>query len=605
MSGALEQASRGRAIEAWRSRAVLSLVRVAAAVAIVGMALGATLAWMRSATDDRQLTVLWLRQQIAQHFNPVAIFHAQQTAALATDTPSPEHVAAISLFTKMAIAGITVALPLAFGITILLRRQWIATAQRAALDQVLRGNRVATADELTALVMKAKPQGKLLRIGAVPIPPQDEARHALVAGTSGSGKTTVLHKTVAQIEARGEHTLIFDPDGSYTAHFYRPERGDIILNVMDARTARWNPLADVADLADAYRIASVLIPKASNNSESSVWYDQARAVLAQIIYHLARTGQTRLADLAAMIAGASADTLRTIVAGTPAARAFEPGGERATASVLFMLTGAARIVAALAAVPADAATFSFDAFYATLDKHPGPKPFIFLAATRRSREATAPIIAAWIDAAASAILQRPIDSASPAWLILDELASLPPVQSLLTLLPEGRKYRACVVIAFQSIAQLQQSYGDHGFQLITGQTATQVMMATGDHATAKWAVDLCGTIEVENQRASDTLSTDPKAERASLATTRERKTLILDTEIAELKTGEAFLRLSGLPVAKFRISPPQARPAIAPAFIPASAPMPVAAITICNISPLPAPAVRIEDRDDWLTAGPF
>lgn len=597
MSRALEQASRGRAIEARRGQAILAMLQVAVLGALLGFAIGATTAWMMTGIDDRHLAALWLRQQL----NPALIFQVQRQTGFGIDVPSPEHVAAMMLLTRMGIAGVIVAVPLAIGLTMLLRCQWIATAQAAALDQVLKGNRVATAQELAALVMAEKPQGPLLRIGPVPIPPDDEARHTLLAGKSGSGKTTLLHGTVGQIEARGEHAIIFDPDGSYVERFYRPERGDIILNVLDARTARWNPLADVADLADAYRLAAILLPKPANISESSIWYDQARAVLAQIVHHLARTGQTGLDDLAAMIVGDNADTLRTVVAGTPAARAFEPGGERATASVLFMLAGAGRIVAALAAVTPDAPAFSFDAFYGALDQHPGPKPFVFLASTRRSRAETAPIIAAWIDAAASAILQRSIDAAPNAWLILDELASLPPVQSLLTLLPEGRKYRACVVIAFQSIAQLHQSYTEAGSQVITGQTATQVMMATGDHMTAKWAVDLCGTIEVENQRPSDSLSTDPKTERGSLATTRERKTLVIDAELTGLRTGEAFLRLSGLPIAKVTIDAGAPMPAIAPAFVPA--PSPARAVPDAIGSP---PPTRAEDRTDWLgMGGPF
>ncbi|WP_174278520.1 type IV secretion system DNA-binding domain-containing protein [Sphingomonas bacterium] len=600
MSRTLEQVSRGRAIEARRGQAVLAMLQVAALGALLGFVIGAATVWMMTSIDDRHLAVLWLRQQL----NPALIFQVQQTG-FGGPVPSPERVAAIRLLTRMAVAGVVVAAPLAIGLTMLLRRQWIMTAQAAALDQVLRGNRVATAQELTALVMKAKPQGPLLRIGTVPIPPQDEARHMLLAGRSGSGKTTLLHALVAQTAERGEHAILFDADGSYVERFYNAARGDIILNVMDARTARWNPLADVADLADAYRLAAVLLSKPANISEATIWYDQGRAVLAQIIHHLARTGQTSLDDLATMITSASADTLRGIVAGTPAARAFEPGAERATASVLFMLNGAARIVTALAAVPPDASPFSFDAFYATLDQHTGPKPLIFLSSTRRSREATAPIIAACIDAAASAILQRSIDGAPKVWMFLDELASLPPVQSLMVLLPEGRKYQVGVVLAFQSIAQLHQTYTEAGSQVITGQTATQVLMATGDHMTAKWGVDLFGTIEVENQRPNESLGTDPKAERGSLATTRERKTLVIDADLTGLKTGEALLRLSGLPIAQLTIDPPQAMPVIAPAFIPAAVPMPVVAAIVGDTPPTPAPASRIEDRDDWLTAGPL
>ncbi|MGJ0239445.1 type IV secretion system DNA-binding domain-containing protein [uncultured Novosphingobium sp.] len=217
----------------------------------------------------------------------------------------------------------------------------------------------------------------------------------LLAGRSGSGKTTALRQIVRQIAQRGEHALVFDADGSYVECFYRPDRGDIILNPWDQRSARWNPLADVHDIADARRIAAVLVPKPTGLSEGTIWYEQAR---------------TGLDDLAAMLTGASVDELRT--------------------------------VATLASVPASAAPFSFDRFYRELDWHDGPAPMIFLVAPRRVREAAAPIVAAWVDAAASAIFQRPLDTAPKAWLVLDELASLPPIQSLLSLLPEGRKFHA-------------------------------------------------------------------------------------------------------------------------------------------------------------------
>ena len=592
MSRAID-ASRGRAIEAHRIKAILALVRIAGAVGLVGLVLGAALAWTASRAEDRQLTQLWLRQQVSQHLKPG--FQARQQAGI---VDSPAHVAATALLTRMAIAGGIMAVLLSGTLTTLQRRQWIKTAQAVALDQVLRGSRVATASELAALV-KLDKQARPIRLGGVAIPPQDEARHLLMAGRSGSGKTTALRSLVHQVGQRGEHALIFDADGSYVAHFYQPARGDIILNPWDARSARWNPLADVVDLADAYRVAFVLLPKPSSISEGAVWYDQARTVLAHIIHHLVQNGRTRLDGLLAMLARASVDDLRAILAGTPAARAFEPGAEKATASVLFMLTTPTRIVAMLAAVPDAAPAFSFDAFYAGLDDHPGPKPFVFLAAPRRYREAASPIVVAWIDAAASAILRRDIDSAPKAWLILDELASLPPIQSLLTLLPEGRKYRACVTIAFQTIAQLQQSYGEHGAQIVTGQTATQLLMAAGDHATARWGVDLIGSVEVENARSTETLGSDQDG-RGSLATNRERKTLVIDAELTGLAVGEAFLRLSGYPLAKITIDPPGAMPVIAPDFVAAPvAPAPGVAI------PTPAPTARIEDRDDWLTAGPF
>lgn len=601
MSRATEQAGRGHAIQAWRFRSTLTLLRTGVAFGLLGLIGGATLGGLTSSEADRQLAIAYASAQVTQHLIPAVLISPRHPAPppIIVNEFAPERIAANRLFWRMGLIGGFLAILLGGGGASLLRRQWIKAAEGAALDQVLRGNRVATADELTRLIMTTKPAEPLLRIGGVPIPPEDETRHFINIGKSGTGKTSVLHSHVGQIEARGEHALIFDPDGSYTQHFYRPERGDVILNPWDQRTARWNPLADIEGLADAYRIASVLLPKPSTSGDSGIWFDQARTLVAHILYHLARIGSTDLSELAAMLNSASPDILRPIVAGTPAARIFEPGAERASASVLFMMVAAGRIVSLLVSIPEDAPAFSFDRFYADLAERDGPKPLIFLAAPRRNREAGAPLVAAWIDAASSAILQRDPGNAPKAWLFLDELASLPPVQSLLTLLPEGRKYRACVVIAFQSIAQLRQAYGPEGAEIVTGQTATQLFMAVGDGATAKWTVDLIGSAEVENQRASEALGDDPKA-RGSIAIHRERKTLILDSEVTNLPIGQGFLRLSGYPIARVRIAPPRIMDVIAQALVPGR----VTPLTPTNNSPsMPASAVRIEDRDDWLSMG--
>lgn len=593
MSRATEQAGRGHAIEARRFHTRLVLMRIAVVLALLGFVLGAMLAYLAADEYDRHRAIGYARTQAEQRLNPKALLGLNRPMETITVPVSFDDPVATRLLWRMGVAGSVLAILLGGGLTVLVRRHWIATARDAALDQVVRGNRIATAEQLTRLVLKTRPAKPFLTIGGVPVPPQAEPCHLLAVGKSGSGKTTFLQGHGGQIVERGEHALIFDPDGSYIEHFYRPERGDVILNVFDARTARWNPLADVAGLADAYRIAAILLPKPSNIGENGIWYDQAHGIVAQMIAHLAASGAS-LDDLATMLNTATPDSLRAIMAGTPAARVFEAGGERATASVLFMTGIAARTVDMLARVPKDAPAFSFDRFYQTLADHPGPKPLIFLAAPRRYRAAAAPVIAAWIDAAASAILQRDPGNAPNAWLILDELPSLPPVQSLLTLLPEGRKHRACCVLAFQSIAQMRERYGAEGAEIITGQTATQLLLSVGDHATAKWAVDLAGTIEVENQRASEQLGDKGGG---SLALHRERKSLILDSEMTGLRVGEGFLRLSGFPVAKVRIAPGAAMPVLAPAFVsPPASPreLPDAAAL---------PATRVEDREDWLSLG--
>jgi len=49
----------------------------------------------------------------------------------------------------------------------------------------------------------------------------------------------VLIRTVLrQIEQRRETAVVVDPDCEFTAEFYRPERGDVVLNPLDARLSR-------------------------------------------------------------------------------------------------------------------------------------------------------------------------------------------------------------------------------------------------------------------------------------------------------------------------------------------------------------------------------
>jgi len=603
------EASRGRVIEAHRARAVLTLVRVAAVGALLGMVLGAAFTWTTTSTQDRYLAGLWLRHEINQRLNPTAIFQTRQAtgidAGFAAQVEPPEQAAAIGVLRRFGIIAVPLAILLAGCLTTLMRRQWVNAAREASLDQVKRGNRVATPQELASLLAWTKKTGAPIELGGVPIPPGDETRHLLAVGKSGSGKTTALRGLVRQIAARGEHALVYDPDGSYIRSFYSAERGDIILNVWDIRSARWNPLADIADPADAYRLAAILLPSPKGRGDNDIWYEQARSVIARIVYRFIREGRTDLDQLATTLTVANIDELRELVAMTEAARAFEPGAEKASSSVAFMLSQPARIVAMLAAVAKSAESFSFDTFYAALDQHPGPKPFIFLAAPRRYRDAGLPVVTACIDAAASAILQRDIDAPAKAWVILDELASLPPITSLMTLFPEGRKYGAAITIAFQSVAQLQEKYGQEGVHVITGQASTQLIMSVGDHPTATWAVELCGTVEVENRRTTESLDGNAKGERGSFATHRERNSLIIDSEVTGLPTGHAYLRLSGYPLAKVTIDPGPTMPDIAPAWVPAPVSMPdIAPLSGDTTAARPHIEARIEDGDDWLTAGP-
>lgn len=606
-----DQAARGRAIQAHRDQSRFALAKVAAATGLLGAVAGMALAWATVAPDDRKIAIGYMRTQAEQTIRTAIIPGARvQSRPIEGDgwaiVEDPGHIAMILLVRRMATGGGCLAILFAGGLTTLQRRHWISIAEKAAMDEVRRGARRATPEQLAAMLA---PAGKRLTgvrsimIGGVALPAGTENRHLLAVGATGTGKSSFLFDLVDQIADRGEAVFLYDPDGSYVSRFYDSDRGDVILNCWDRRTARWALIDDIATLADAHRVAAILLPKPANAGESAFWWDEARLLLAHLLHHLATTGGT-LDDLADLLNGGSSDVeeehldrLRSIVRGTPAATIFTAGGDKATASVVFMNGIAARSVHTLAAVSRDADAFSFDRFIAALDRAPGPKPFVFLCCPRRNRDLGTPIVAAWLDAAASAILQRTPDRGPNVWTIIDELASLPPVQSLSNLMPEGRKYRACVTIAFQSLAQLNIAYGEAAAHVITGQTSTQLLMRLGDSPSAEWAARLVGQAEVEGLRPTISLDTQAKGDRGSIAPDRHRETLLMDSDLTMLPTGAAFLRLAGYPVARIQLPRPVEAEAaiIVPGFI--EAPDATARIRIAEATPV---SPRIEDGDDWL-----
>src|SRR3546814_252698 len=107
----------------------------------------------------------------------------------------------------------------------------------------------------------------------------------------------------------------------------------------------------------------------------------------------------------------------------------------------------------------DETPFAFRDFISGLDKHEGRKPWIFVPRKEDYFEASKPLLACWLECAASAVLGLSPSADRRVWFVLDELADLPRVDNLARLLPEGRKFGAAVVLTFQAIGQMRHRYG--------------------------------------------------------------------------------------------------------------------------------------------------
>lgn len=441
--------------------------------------------------------------------------------------------------------------------------------EQALQDRIIAGTRVASERQLAKQTRKMT-RRRQLTIGSVQIPARLETRHLAMIGTTGSGKTTALRQLLDGIEARGEPALVYDTSGEFIANYYQPERGDIILNPFDARCAFWSPFAEISHPADAARIAQQLVTE-TGRQDSDVWLETARILVANMITTLWEEGNGALPNLVAALQDKTKDELKDWLKETSSARTFADGADRATGSVLFMLAKAANLIQFLRADDDNRNAFSFRDFIHQLDAHNGAKPWIFVPRKEDYFEASKPLLACWLECAASAVLGLTPSPSRRIWFVLDELADLPRVDNLARLLPEGRKFGAATVLTFQALGQMQHRYGPQIAESLLGCCNTKLFLQTIDSETRQWASRTIGECEIEVPTMTDTLSGDHDGSRTALGKLRQMRPAVLESEL-RLAAFEGYLLFpDGLPVAKLKLTAKHIKrrgPAQQQAFIP-------------------------------------
>ena len=392
-----------------------------------------------------------------------------------------------------------------------------------------------------------------LRIGPVPIPRRIETRHFAFLGTTGSGKTTALRQMLDGIERRGEAALVYDTSGEFIAHYYNPARGDIILNPFDARCAFWTPFDEISHPADADRIARQLVSETSSQDDD-VWLETSRILVANMIRSLWAEKNCSLEALLEALQVKDKEQLKEWLGHTSSARTFANDADRATGSVLFMLAKAANLIQFLKVEDEGEDRFAFRDFIAKLDECEGAKPWIFVPRKEDYFEASKPLMACWLECAASAVLGLSPSPDRRIWFVLDELADLPRVENLARLLPEGRKFGAAIVLTFQALGQMRNRYGANIAEAMLACCNTKLFLQTVDQETRKWASETIGQCEVELRVATDTLSIGSEVPRTTIATQRQFRPAVLESEL-RLSPHQGYLLLpDGLPVARIGLT---------------------------------------------------
>jgi type IV secretory pathway TraG/TraD family ATPase VirD4 len=418
--------------------------------------------------------------------------------------------------------------------------------------RVLRGPRMLDPKEFNqaqkgdGLGFKTTESGKMMRI-----PLRKEAQHLQLMGDTGVGKTQLIIQCLRQIRGRGDSAIVYDPACEYIQRFYDAQRGDIVLNPLDARCPYWGPAQEMESNAEADAIAASLYQPRTDRVDEFF-----HETPAQIFAHLLKLGPTPQ-QLAAWMA--SDVELMKRLEGTEMAFYIDRKAGPQRAGVLSSLGLVAKCFRLLPereeCRPAwNARTWS--------KKRQG---WIFITSRPPERDTLRPLHSLWIDLLIMRLLTAPQPGQKPVWFVIDELASLQKLPQLHTAITENRKSKNPLILGFQGKAQLEVIYG-HLAEVMLSQPATKIFMKTAEPKAAEWISEAIGKVEIERLKET---KFDGTRSGKNFTLERQIEPLVMGSEITGLDDRHAYLKL-GNSVARFAFDYMEL-PTSTPAFLPREA----------------------------------
>jgi hypothetical protein len=388
-------------------------------------------------------------------------------------------------------------------------------------------------------------------LGGVPLPQQNEALHTLLAGSTGSGKTTLFTEALATLVGRGDRVIVVDPGGHHLAHFGQP--GDIVLNPFDLRSPGWALANEVRKAFDYYRLAKSVIP--DGQGADAAWHHYGQVLLCEGLRALMLRGENTTAALLHWLTVASTEELAGLLAGTPAQGLFDRDAGKALASTRFILTSYLT-----------PHSYLREGDFSLRDWLASESGSLYITWREDMQSALMPLVGCWVDLLANAVLSLPPDPKRRLWLFLDELGGLGRLNSLESALTRGRKNGLCVMAGLQSTAQLDRNYGRESAIVLRScfRNLVVLSLARSDPDTAEILSKALGEREVDRVQRSANSGAQGISKGASVQRATER--IAMPSELAQLPNLTAYISWAGEEQVRLVEFAPQNWPVVAPAF---------------------------------------
>ncbi|PCJ38660.1 MAG: hypothetical protein COA81_12495 [Alphaproteobacteria bacterium] len=382
------------------------------------------------------------------------------------------------------------------------------------------------------------------QIADTPYPWRAETLHTMIAGTTGTGKTTIIRKLVADLRGRGEKAVIFDKMGNFVEEFYDSER-DIILNPLDQRCPHWSLFMDAQGPNDFDTIAEAMIPQPKK--AEPVWADSARAIFSTGAQLLKREDRAHNDTLIELLLKTGLEELAEFFEGTIGAPIINTDSARMSNSVRMMLNTYLR---PLALLPNDGPPFSIGDWM----RDDSQNGFLFLTSRADMHATLRPLISAWMDIAIKTLLSRPRSMDRITWFVVDEVAALHRLPSLEEGLKEGRQFGACYALGVQVQSQLREIYGQDGAQTISGLCRNRVVLGASDRETAEWYAGALGKREIKRLEEGFSYGASIIRDGVSFNAREKSELIVLPEEILNLRNLTGYIKMAeGFPAARFHL----------------------------------------------------
>jgi type IV secretory pathway TraG/TraD family ATPase VirD4 len=234
-------------------------------------------------------------------------------------------------------------------------------------------------------------------INSIFLPKDAEFKHIMVTGTTGSGKSNMIHGLLQQIRQQGDQAIVVDTTGGIFSRFY-DEKTDLLLNPLDSRSQRWNLWKECGEDAHILdEIAQSLIP--DSKSYDSFWNQSSRQVLVESINYL--TGQNTLSyqELLNMVLNLDLDEFSKRLKATPAASLVDPIIDKTALSIRATMAPYLKIFKNLEDTKNGFAILPFIAQITT-------KQWLFLSCPPHAREFLKPIFSTFLSLVIKGLMMR-------------------------------------------------------------------------------------------------------------------------------------------------------------------------------------------------------